>query len=355
MGELTVEAMRGLVDAVDLEGRPPAEVAREFLRDRDLLTDRGGVAERRPALVVTEAEGDDLGTLDDSALLAAREAFPDRPVRLERTEDPAQEVNRGAARLAVLGAERFFRFRGDGPPERLDDLQAAAVVGTRHVHVIRRDDAEDPLAGTVGVPPGQSGGGITARRLLEGRSPSLEAPVDALLAAVEAGEVDAAVLLVEAGDPRVAGALAESDGRLRLATLGGWLTPERAAANPFLRGGVLAAGTYGSAVPVETLAAQVVLAGAAEERRELAAGPGAALPVGGIPLTPEQVEALADAGATSAVAPDPALPSAWGLVDPEPEVSLAESIWLTATNLLALAFLGWLVTEVRRSAAAPAS
>jgi len=353
-GRLTVETMRDLVFEVDVEGRLPARVAQNFLLEQDppLIRPAPERLRQQPRILVARAEGDDLGSLDDQALLAVHEAFPGREVNEKLVDRPDAEVTQGEARLALIGAERFFRFRGGGPLRRIESIEAAAVVGNRFVHLIRRDDAADPFGGAVGVPPEGSGAGRVARRLLEDRVPARSASVASLLDALVGGQLDAAVLLAEEGDPRIARAMAESEGRLRLVPIQDWLTPERAARNPFLRAGRLDEGVYGLSEPVETLSTQVVLAGASSEGVTMAAGPGAALPLGGIPLRPEEVEALA-AAVPVPVAPDPALPSAWGVSEPRPEPSLFESAWMTLMNLLALAFLGWLVAVVRAPAPAP--
>lgn len=351
-GRLDAETMRALNARVEIQGRRPAIVAREFLVDRGLLP-----ADPEGALVSTSTElelaidrRDDFGDLEAEAIVAVRSAFPDRPVSSRRVDDPADAVARGEARLALMGAERFFPGLVDGGPDRETRVEAAAVVGFRLVHLVRRagDGAEDPLSGRIGVPPGGSGSGIIARRILgRDREPERTGTDRELVEAVRQGGLDAAIVLAPAGEVPGLSSRSGDGPPLELRPLPGWLTPSRAVRMPFLRPARIAAGSYaGQGGPVETLGVQVLLAGPGRRAVPLTAnsGPASALTIAGLPLDPEEVEALAEATRVPE-APDPTLPSSWGRrpAEADDEGSTAAEAMGTILNVLAIAFVVWVV------------
>ena len=84
---------------------------------------------------------------------------------------------------------------------------------------------------------------------------------------------------------------------------------------PYLRPARIPAETYaGQGAVVETLGAQVLIAGPSRKLSLATAGggPAAVFPAQGSPLSADQVETLARATRVPE-APDPALPSAWTL------------------------------------------
>jgi len=364
-GKLGTTAMRHLNYQAQVEGRQPVVVARRFLREKKLQRRSAGEGgKRRPELVVVVHMDDDLDRLSTRAVRAVRAVFQDRAVSVKAVTDPADVVSGGGARLAVLGAERFFSLAGIGVPARDTRLEAAAVLSTRLLHLVRRASEEPggkgPLAGQIGVPPEGSGGALVAGALLaaHGKEAAAHGSPARLLGQVGAGKLDAALVLAHAGDATLARALA--GGRLQLHALangrgmvrnhGGWLGAERAVQVPYLRPSRIPARTYaGQRGPVETLGVQVVLAG--PSRRALPttgeSGPAAALPTTGRPLTQEQVRALARAAGVAS-APDPALPSAWS-VRSAAAVAAAKpgpGVLDTVLNVLAIAFVGWLASLV---------
>jgi glycine betaine/choline ABC-type transport system substrate-binding protein len=358
-GLLDEPTMRRLNAEVEIKGRRPAGVAREFLLERRLIAESPGIGQipTRAQLALAVAERDDFYEFQARAMVAIRETVPDRAVIEDRVENPAEAVARGQARLALVGAERFFSARGDGdrdaPPDRDTRIEAAAVVGTRMVHVVRRrseDGAEgapapDPLSGRVGVPPLGSGAALIARSLLDDdRRPAASGDPATLLDAVRDGRLDVAILVLPVGDLE----FPEGSGdALGLRSLAGWLSPSRALRAPFLRPARIAAGSYaGQPEPVETLGVQVVLAGPSRRAVSLTAnsGPAAALTVAGLPLEPDEVQALAAATGVPE-APDPTLPSSWSRQPPAPDptLSVASAILGTVLNILAIAFSIWVI------------
>ena len=346
-GALDVERMRALNSAVQVEGHDPGVVARRFLVHRKLL-DAAKVADKRPELRVTVHTADDLAPFVRVARDAARLAFPDRPVAVGAHAEPARRVRNGDARLAVVGAERFFRARRLGKKPRDERLEAVAVLGTRMLHVVRRaGDPGDTLGGKLGVPPSGSGAARIVDAVLEGAvRPTRRAGVAALLKAVRDGALDGALVMVELGDARLRTAFAAPG--LALRPLAGWLDAGKAARHPHLRPARIRADAYpNQSSAVDTMEAQVLLAG---PRGGAAGGggPAAALPASATPLTAAEVKALADATKVPE-APDPALPSAWHRAAAMPvERGRGGSTLDAVLNALAIVFTFWLVRAVLR-------
>jgi hypothetical protein len=278
---------------------------------------------------------------------------------VDRAEDPVRQVAHGASRLSLMGAERFFWVNKKGALVRQEKVEAAAVVGTRLVHLVRRagDAPRDGMSGKLGAPLASSGAGMVADAVVDGRALTLRAPTDQLMAEVKAGRLDAALVVATPGDPALARAL--GGGGLVLAPLEGWWTPTRGARYPFLRPARIPANTYkGQSAPLESLGSQVVLAGASKRIQSITtgAGPAAALPYTGVPLSRQEVGRLAEATGIPAV-PDPALPSAWN-TDPSErgeDDTLFKELLGTLLNLLAIAFLIWVVLLARPDKPRPIS
>ena len=164
----------------------------------------------------------------------------------------------GEARLALIGAERFFpRATLGGPRPRIAAWwpRRWSGPGSSTSSGVPTTATATPLSGTVGLPPADSGAGRVAAAVLAdvpGRDGGIvrDEP-GALLDAVASGRIDAALLLASPGDPEIAEALA--GGLLALAELPGWLIPSRAVRLPYLRAVRLPAGTYaGQEAPVES-------------------------------------------------------------------------------------------------------
>jgi hypothetical protein len=258
--------------------------------------------------------------------------------------DPIEALASGEARLAAVGAEHFFRATREGEVRRDDRAVAVAVLGVRLGHLLRPPGASGAPA-SVGHVGRDSGSARVAGWLFpEGVKLRRYKSLEALLEAARSGAVDAALVMAPQADPALLSALA-----------GGGLVPTALAAPggtdlAWLRPARLPAGTYpGQDRPVETLSAQLVIAGAAAQSEGLASGgPAAALPTTGQPLSWDEAEAVL--GASSPEVPDPVVPSFWTApheeeVDP---VSVAAETLGTSLNVLVLAFLVWLVTLALR-------
>ncbi len=369
-GRIDEQAMQQLNYRVQVEGWKPRIVARRFLQEQRLIKPKRKPAPASRALVVKLAvhQQDQLGSFEDLAVRSARQIFSHRPVHVERVLDPIEAVIEGKARLAVLGAERFFRRRDDlslvhgshTMPQRDLRLEAAAVLGSRMIHLIRsaqETTPKTPLEGKIGVGEESSGSAHATWTLLAitGRRPTSHGDLRMILERVAGGQLDLGLFLAAPGDTRIARALARGTLKLHSLTRApaspltqtSFLTPRQAMQVPYLRPTRIPAETYpGQSAPIETLGAQVLLAGPSRQfaRTSTAGGPAAVFPLQGKPLTPDQVETLARSTRVPE-APDPALPSAWSLHSSAPnqaEQGSARTLLETLLNMLIITFIIWL-------------
>lgn len=344
-GAVSRESMRRLNQEVQLEGATAAAVAATFLVENELLSNPEVVLPQTPDLVIAMHEADKLKSFEGRALTAVRGAYPHRTVVLRSASAPVADTRGGRARLTLLGAERFFA--GD---QRDDRIEAVVAVGSRRIHHLCRLDLTDEAGARIGIPMAKSGGGIAAARVLSllGRQPAFRGPRSTLVRKAEVGELDCVMLLTEAGDTEVGQVLKRGVVGLRdLPDLGEDLRQDA----PYLRPTRIPAGTYhGQGQAIETLGAQVLLAGPGRAAKPLEAtgGPATALPASGQPIPADRVQAMAAASGFHE-APDPVLPSAW-------ERSLGTRTGGRTSggpmdailNGLVFLFLGWLIYLVFR-------
>lgn len=326
---LDAPTMRTLVGQVQHEGRAPEDVARRFLLDEeiaDVSVSEGGGAELPIAVHPADALDDARGR----AVSVARRSFPDRPTPLRETRDVGGTLASGEARLAVLGAERFFVWDGSGPPRRDDRLSATAVLGTRVLHELRRTDGD-----RIGAPPQGSGAAMLAEAVLDA-PPAVRGDAETLVARLADGTIDAAILVEALPSPAIAGAM-RTDPTLRLIAI-------EPPGGPVLRPVRIPVGTYPEQrEPVPTVGAQVLLAAPAPSTTaDAVVGPAAALRIGGHPLSAAEVSRLHDA-LGEAELPDPALPSPWNAsTRATPPSTVGQQVFDTVANLFTLLFLAWL-------------
>ncbi len=347
-GRMDVERMRLLNRMTQQLGRTPEAAAREFLESQSLLEAAG--SQRRQPLLLAVHEDDDLSGFVIRAQSALRTAYPKRPVEVLLSADPVGDVHLGKARLALLGSERFFLPGKGSPPPRDERIEAVAVVGVRSLHLVsRKGDKACPGEARMGLQRAAGGAGRLVRTLV-GKGVEFAAAdnLAGLLARLEKGELDCVLVMAEQGDPDLARAVRKTE--LLVTPHPAVLSGERNRALPFLRESRIPPGAYvGLAQPVESVTAQVLLAGPAHhpQRADTTGGPATALPATGQPLPEAKVRALTEATGFPE-GPDPILPSAWK-AGTGPREQTGSPVANAVLNLLVIAFLAWVVyLAVRR-------
>ena len=289
---VTRGTMRQLNRSVQLGGASPAAAAADFLAAAGLLVNPERSVAQSPELVVAVDDADNLAAFEGRVLAAVHKAWPQRRVVVRKVGDPLSETLDGGARMALLGAERFF---ASGLLE--DRVEAVVALGSRRLHMLCREGVDAVTGPHIGVPQAGAGGDIAADAALVAmeRVAAWAAPPELLLDKVAAGELDCALFLAENGAPQVSEALAQ--GALRLVDLPVDLVALRQHA-PYLR--------------------------------------------------PARVQALAAASDVHE-APDPVLPSAWERSLSQRTGGRSSGGTMDAVlNGLALLFMGWLVFLVFR-------
>ncbi len=262
---LAQETMRQLSYEVQVEGWTPEIVADRFLRRAQLVSDRPTAISRQPEILIAVDARDHFGVFAPLAVRAVREVFSGQPARLVATNTLVRDVVYGRARLALMGAERFFQAGGASRfGVREERVEAVGVIGKRFLHIVRRREVPSTpaLAGRLGLPPRGSGSAKVVVALLESLNaePSEFDGIDGLLDRLVDGQLDAVLFFLAPGVNDIAKRLA--DDRLEIRSL-----PRIAATLPtFVRPVRIPKETYADqAEPVDTVAIQVVIAGPAPQ------------------------------------------------------------------------------------------
>ncbi|MPZ41160.1 MAG: hypothetical protein GEU95_24555 [Rhizobiales bacterium] len=334
-GKISTKDMGAMSAAVDLDGQDPRAVARRFLAERNLIA-------VEPQPLVTEElriAADDLDAPSGHtarARAAVRKTFPGRIVRFLTLPDPLQAVLTGKARLALVGGGAFYDLAGGVFPTPRDGTEALGVVGYDMAHLIVRSGSDIRSLANVkalGIGAAGSNSERTARMVLTSLGlidqveliavgGGGEAAIDVQAARLRGGELDALFLMAAKGHPKITELLA--GGRLHLLPLGEWQDGNNLIRFPFLRVSRIPVGAYpGVREPVDTIGAQVVLAGPAPKGDPIGtAGPGSAAVGEILPLADKSILSLKENLATEELL-DPALPSAV-ILRPQPKQAPAE-------------------------------
>ena len=353
-GRLTQTVMRELNYQVEVEGLSPDIAAHRFLREAKLLVSEAPLQSRQPELVIAMDQEERFGVLVTLAVRAVREVFPDHRVLTSQVEDAVEAVVQGRARLALIATDRFFPDKqGDMFADRDDRIEAAAVLTTGFLHIIRRShegDVKDSLGGRVGVslPGSEQARLATAILHAAGKEPKTFASLPKLLEGVRNNTLDAVLIFAPAGQQLLAEALA--GGQLELHKL-----PRVSGNLPvFLNPVRLPNGTYpGQTEGLDTVGVQIVLAGPAPSQRAgaLAGGPAAAFHMQARPLSVDEANALAQAIGIPEP-PDPVVPSVWlrGLVQGSTAdgATWGQNILDTVLNVAVIVFMVWIGMMIGR-------
>ncbi len=354
-GHLTSETIQRLNYQVDIEGLSPEVVAFRFLRDTKLVEANALAVSRKAEMIIALDSPERFGGLTTFVVRVVREVFPDHQVILSHTENAVEAVAQGKARLAVIGADRFFPNTKDHLfGERDNRIEAAAVLGNAYLHLIRRGNQEAPqnvLSGKIGVGVRGSERARLASMVLQAakKEPAIFATNEELIEKVQNKEIDGALIFTIKGETEIAQAL--TDKNLILHSL-----PNELIQNlpPYLSPVRIPSGSYpGQAGEIDTVGVQVVLAGPSPSftAGPLGGGPAAALLTQNLPLTVEQADSLAKA-IGNPEPPDPILPSVWirSLVESQEtgKLTAGQNLLDTTLNLGVIVFLGWLGVLVIR-------
>lgn len=353
-GQMTPKTMQGLNYQVDIEGLSPEVVAYRFLRDANLIEADALSVSRKAEMIIALDSPERFGALTTFVVRVVREIFPDHQVILSHTEDAVETVTQGKARLAIIGADRFFQKAKDELfGERDDRIEAAAVLGTAYLHLIRRQEEALPnvLSGKIGVGVRGSERARLASMVLQAvkKEPTIFATNDELVEKVKNKEIDGALIFAISGEIQMAQAFTDSS--LALHSL-----PKGLIKNlpPYLAPVRIPSGSYPvQAEEIDSLGVQVVLAGPSPSFTPgpLGGGPAAALLTQNPPLTVEQADALAKA-IGNPEPPDPILPSVWvrSLLEYQEtgKLTTGQNLLDTALNIGIIVFLGWLGVLVIR-------
>lgn len=354
--ENTVSAddMRGMIKAVELEGRSVGAVVLDFLAAKGLVDATAateGAAGAEP-LMIGMGGLDTLSGPSGKAVRAARSVYSKRPIEVLRSANPLELVTSGEARLAVVGVESFYALANDRAV-RESEAEALGVVGYRMAHVVVADDGPASLADVKKLGVGEAGSASdrVARMVLSGLGkdgvtlvPGVSGDLEARFQVMSKELVDAIFVMAPVGDKTVLNLM--QSGTYRLLPIEGWNDGNAPLRFSFLRNAKIAAGSYANqTAAVETLSTQMVLAGPRGEREEIGAqGPGTTGTSATQPIPAETVRGLSKA-LGSAELVDPAAPAATAL-RPELEEGpqpLVADLTASVINLLASFFLIWMV------------
>lgn len=350
-GKIDADMMRELNGRVEIEGHSPRAVARDALARKGLL-DSGAVVTDNPLLIATEPPFTG-GTVEATALRAARQAFRGRNVQILSLAAPLDEVASGQARLALVSADAFFDVSTPAPIQ-IPGYEAVAAAGEALVHVVAARDGIQSLsdAKTIAVGPAGSSSERIAKVLISGLGLSASplavdaGTTDALIEAVESGSADATVILAVEGDDAIEEGFL--GGALKLLAPDGWKEGANLVRFPFLREARLPGQTYrGQLNPVETLRTQLVLAGPAPDTSDVVGDLGpSSISVSLSPISVAAVETLngsipgetlVDPVLPLAAALSPVLPDAPAAVNPSPDISI-----LSLVIVIGLVWIFWL-------------
>ena len=112
-GKIDADTMQALNRRVETEGRSAESVARAALVEMGLLS--GGSVTSEDPLIVASTASASSGELANTALRGVRKAFSGREVKVETGGDPLAALASGDARLALVGANRFFDVNANPP------------------------------------------------------------------------------------------------------------------------------------------------------------------------------------------------------------------------------------------------
>ncbi len=354
-GIITNEEMREMNRLVEVRGQTFQSVAQNFLIEKGLIQ----AAEATP---VAEAEKLNLAVgsmarVGESSLRAARavrKTFAERDIQVLREARPLDAIVEGRTRLAVAGANEFFTLSADSPfPTVNDKVEALGVVTYNMAHVVTKfGNFVSSLTELKRIGVGPAGG--TSQQALEMVLAGLELTgqvelvpadgIDAMFEQLDAEEVDGLFLMVPIRHAKLLSVM--NAGRFRLLGIPEWKQGNAMLRFPFLRLATVPPESYqGQPDAIETVSAQVVLAGPAPSASGTVGESGPGYIPGVVGSLPLPVPASATLALTEALGAgervDPKIPMSAALAPkrpaPPPDINVAPAV--SITNLLAIAFM----------------
>ena len=351
-GTITAADMQAMNKSVDLDAQTPASVATRFLVSKGLLAEDAGGSEAEKLMIAVEP-GIGRSSETAQALRAIRAGFSGNDLEITNNVDPLQSLVDGSARVAMVGAESFYKLDNSGPVAK-GNAQAFAVLGYKTAHLLSKaNGGANTITEIKKIATDAEGtsSAIVLEMLLNslGLSDQVEIvrPEVGLNTKVQAlldDEYDGIFTMVTQGDRAMKAALENSE--VKLAGLNEWAEGGHTAKFSFIRPSTMAAQTYpNQAQPIPSISTQYVLASPIEKKQEAGeVGPGTAGVASAIPVSADAVKKISEALASSEIV-DPAIPVHFALV-PKIEVvdkSLPFSVDISLVNILMILFTLWVL------------
>jgi len=352
-GTITAADMQAMNKAVDLDAQSAASVATSFLASKGLLPEgAGGGGAARIAVVGDAGVGRGIDTA--RALRAIRAGYAGSDLDLSSSATPLQSLAAGEARVAIVGAEAFYRLGKDGPVPR-GLAEAFAVLGYKSAHLVGPANGASSITemSKIATGPAGSGSAVVLDMVLHsfGIADKVEvinsdASPRTLLLAMKDGNYDGVFLMAPSKNRAIATLM--RSGFYKLVGLDQWARGGHTAEFSFIRPATIPADTYPSqSAPVASVTTQFVLASPVKTVQAAGeVGPGTAGIDSGnaIPVSASAVEAIRKALGPMDVI-DPAIPVHRSLV---PEITVVEkelpfSADVSIINILMILFTIWVI------------
>jgi glycine betaine/choline ABC-type transport system substrate-binding protein/TRAP-type uncharacterized transport system substrate-binding protein len=352
-GKISAADMQAMNKAVDLDAQSAASVAANFLASRGLLPEdaRGSGAAK---IAVIGDPGVTRGIDTARALRAIRSGYAGSDLDLGNSESPLETLAAGEARVAIVGAEAFYRLGDDGPVAK-GVAEAFAVLGYKSAHLVGLANGADSITAMSTIATGPKGSGSAQVLGMLLHSFGIADKVEVLhsddspraqLLAMTKGNHDGVFLMAPSKDRSIATLMRNSF--YKLVDLNEWAAGGHTAKFSFIRPATIPANTYPSqSSPVTTVSTQFVLASPAKSVQTAGeVGPGTAGidSSAAIPVSASAVESIREAlGAMDVI--DPAIPVHGSLV---PEITVVDkslpfSADISIINILMIVFTVWVI------------
>ena len=352
-GQISAADMQAMNKAVDLDAQSPASVATAFLASKGLLPEGaggGGVAKIKVVADPSVRRGTDTAR----ALRAIRAGYAGSDLDLVNDPAPLDVLAAGKARVAIVGAEAFYRLGSDGPA-KTGSAEAFAVLGYKLGHLVGLASGGDSITAMRKISTGPEGSGSAAVLDMMLASFGLSGQVEVIksdaspreqLQGLSRGSFDGVFLMLDIADRVFAGQM--RSGFYKLVSLNEWAKGGHTARFSFIRPATIPGGTYtGQSEPVTTVSTQFVLASPAKTVQTAGeVGPGTAGidSSSAIPVSASAVEAIREALGPMDVI-DPAIPVHGSLV---PEITVVDKSLpfdadISIINILMILFTVWVI------------